>query len=233
MRRLLGLIVLSFIPLVCFASDIQSCKLSLLEQPILVDVSQLGYTWESFDRYSEFDFSDRRKVLFLSDGGVSSKVPLQKQSRVFVGSDLSPKANVQVRLNNTQLPFSPASFDLIVMNRGLCLCHSIKKTCGGVNLNKSSVRDFLESVAGLLDPRNPTSMALLTGYYGNSEAIAKVPDLFRSQLGILKKNFPNFEFVELIDPTLGDHAAGEFIGIAIYQKGTSLQLNLRDLELPR
>ena len=204
-----------------------------MEAPTKINVSTLGYNWQSFDRYGEFDYSDRKRVLFLSDGGVSEQVPPERRSRLFISSDYDSKVEAAIRVNNNLLPFRPGSFDLIVMNRGLCPCCSLTETCGGIRLNENSLRLFLENIAGTLDPKNPESLALLTGYYAEPGAIAKIPDLFRSQLKTLEAKFPQFEFVELVDPSLGRRGTPEFIGIAIFPRGTSLALNLGDLKLPR
>lgn len=231
---------LSLVFLLVLTSSLQlfaanSCHTALIEKTNSIDVSTLGYTWMSFDRYSEFDYSDRKKVLFLSDGSVSAKVSKNKRSPVFIGTDGvegTEGEKPHVLLDNNCLPFAAGSFDLIVMNRGMCVCHSRKKTCGGIGLTEGSVRRFLEKVAQSLDPKNPLSLALLTGYYVNESAIGRIPDLFRSQVKSLQEQFPDFEFVELVDPSLNRYGTDSFMGIAIFARGTSLALSLGDLKLP-
>lgn len=231
MKRVTLIIFLVMSGLTAFASSIQNCIGNLVKANNVIDVLTLDSSWASLDHYWEFDYSERGRVLFLSDGGRSINVPPEKQSQFSISTDFASNSGVKVRLDNNLLPFKAESFDLVVMNRGLCPCRTITKTCGGLRLERDSIRTFVANVVNILDPKNPNSLAVLTGYYLNDKAIPNVPQLFRMEVESLRSSFPDFEFTEILDSSMG--RTDNFIGIAVHKKGTPLGVNLRRLIQPR
>lgn len=67
--------------------------------------------------------------------------------------------------NSKELPLTENSFDRIVMRHGLCACSpNTEKSCGGLLLDKGSIRIFFESMSKLLS-EHPQATAFLEGGY--------------------------------------------------------------------
>lgn len=195
-----------------------------------LDISKLGYSWQHFDLYPQFNFVGRKRVLFLSDNGKSGHLSKLDSGTLFVSTDISNKTGIDLRMDNNYLPFTPGSFDVVIMNRGLCACHSAAKACGGMALEPAAIHQFLQNISQSLNSKNPNSIALLTGFYFLGNLGATVPGMFVSQFAQLRINFPELEYTFLSDPTLEQKDG--FIGIAIHSKKSSLVGNLRQL-IPR
>ena len=91
-------------------------------------------------------------------------------NKLFTPKDIKKHCNVKIiNLDNTK-PFTqqlkkPAQkkYDLIVMNKGLCVCHQ-DFACGGIQSSqKGSLYGLLTNVASILDTKKPHSLAVLTG----------------------------------------------------------------------
>jgi hypothetical protein len=68
--------------------------------------------------------------------------------------------------NRGKLPLLSGSADLVVMRRGLCLCHGTA-TCGGLHVKVPELRRFFEEVYRVLDRSNAKAVAYLHGSYGD------------------------------------------------------------------
>jgi len=93
------------------------------------------------------------------------------QTDVFFDEEPVVNGNlIKMKLDHTKaFPFKDIKFDAIIMKRGLCFCNDITQTtsCGGIHRNKESAKSFLIRVIGILNTKNPKSMAVLEGYNNN------------------------------------------------------------------
>lgn len=169
-----------------------------------------------FDEYPNFDYSKHSKILFLSDqdksGGTLSE-KINDPTKLIISSDISFNAGVNIRVDNQRLPFKKNSFDLIVMNRGLCVCKGTS-SCGGIESNRASMRDFLLSAIEILDKNNTNSLMLMTGFY-YSTFIKQVPPLWISVLNELKSFYPNLQFTIIHSLDIYRKLPYGFIGFAV------------------
>ncbi|OFZ18949.1 MAG: hypothetical protein A2X94_13450 [Bdellovibrionales bacterium GWB1_55_8] len=67
--------------------------------------------------------------------------------------------------NTKPFPFPDNSFDVIVMRRGLCICHG-SRVCGGFLPISEESRQFFSEVTRVLNKKNPRAKAVLEGGYG-------------------------------------------------------------------
>jgi hypothetical protein len=91
-------------------------------------------------------------------------------NKLFTPKDIKKYCNIKIiNLDNTK-PFTQQlkksaqkKYDLIVMNKGLCMCHQ-DLACGGIQPSqKGSLYGLLTNVASILDTKKPHSLAVLTG----------------------------------------------------------------------
>jgi hypothetical protein len=72
--------------------------------------------------------------------------------------------------HNHRLPIPSGSVDLVLMRRGLCLCHGAT-LCGGLRPHVPTMRRFFADVYRTLDPSNPNAVAYLQGSAGPSTRV--------------------------------------------------------------
>jgi hypothetical protein len=94
--------------------------------------------------------------------------------------------------NRLRLPLASGSADLVVMRRGMCLCHG-SKMCGGLHPDVPAMRRFFGEVYRLLDPQNPKAVAYLHGAYGSSSRV----QVFRKAADELMARNPKMK-IELV-----------------------------------
>lgn len=172
--------------------------------------------FSNFDYYPNFNYDKFNNILFLSDGGKAGRSiqSKKKPSQFFVSSDFKFSTGVNVLVDNNKLPFQNNSFDLILMNRGLCPCRGLS-ACGGIDINRESMKSFLTSIVNLLDNNNPNSLALITGFYFPGPLRKIVPDLWMSLVLELRPIYPYLQFAILDNNFLNSPLADGFVGIAI------------------
>ena len=180
-----------------------------------------------FDDYPDFDYSNFDKILFLSDNGKANNVRLKYSmtSKLILSSDFNSSSGVNIRLDNNKLPFAEQSFDLILMNRGLCHCTG-SNCCAGIDSNKFAMKKFLKTVINLLDSSNSQSMAILTGFYFKSEK-QFVPGLWIEIIEELSEEFPQFQFGTLRDQPENLSLPDGFVGIIIGSANSNESLEQR------
>jgi hypothetical protein len=102
--------------------------------------------------------------------------------------------------NTVRLPLASGSADLVVMRRGLCLCHG-SAMCGGLRPAVPAMRRFFGDVYRLLDPSNPKAVAYLHGAYGPSERV----QVFRQAADELMAKNPRMK-IEIVSDQFSFHA---------------------------
>lgn len=131
----------------------------------------------------------------------------------FSGMEVDPTYPNLLKLNvdhTKAFPIPDKSQDLIVMKRGLCACHDVCETCGGLNLgNRSELIGFFMEVIRVLRTSNPDAKAVLQGGVFKDHPFA-----FRVFIDVIKhfQNHPEVEFVYLKRARNGDDT---FFGIMI------------------
>ena len=122
------------------------------------------------------------RILFLSDGqqevweSLAEQVAQYYPEKSVVKTDVSivgehmtlPNLKSMFLDNSKPMPFDDNSFDLVVMKRGICLCHSPNCTCGGIIMTQESTQAFLSEVSRILDKNSANSLAFLHGDYGQT-----------------------------------------------------------------
>jgi hypothetical protein len=172
--------------------------------------------YSNFDFYPNFKYDQFNKILFLSDGGKAGQSIQSRKnpSQLIISSDFKFSTGVNILVDNNKLPFNNNSFDLILMNRGLCPCRGLA-ACGGIDINRKSMKSFLTSVVNLLNKNNPNSLALITGFYFPGPLRKLVPELWMSLVLELQPRYPLLQFAILDDNSLNAPLADGFVGIAI------------------
>jgi hypothetical protein len=179
-------------------------------------------TWRHYDQYQNFNYGGFQKILFLNDAGVGGRLfenSPQAAGRLVVSSDFQMSPGVTARVDNNNLPFRSNSFDLIVMNRGLCPCHSAV-ACGGIDTKREPMKKFLQNAIQILDKNNPRSLALFTGFYFPGLFRHVVPELWISIVNEIQAEIqtehPNLQIAILhMNSTRTTLTDGGFIGIAV------------------
>lgn len=188
--------------------------------------------WSYYDRYPMFNYESFRNILFLSDAGKAGRFLNQTKndSQLVVSSDFSFNTGIQLRVDNNRLPFRSNSFDLIVMNRGLCPCKSAV-ACGGIDTQKAPMKRFLEQVVDILDKDNPKSLALLTGFYYPGTMRESVPRLWLEIVREIQGSYPQLKFHILQARENSESVTEGFMGLAVTTDlQTPLSTQLKQLE---
>jgi hypothetical protein len=131
------------------------------------------------------------RVLFAGDGMAHARSKLEARfpEKTIISTDRFPSGRgvpTVISDHKDGLPFKDNSFDLIMMNRGLCFCpgrccsggrrqmtlaRNLAPSCGGIPVDRQSRLGFLRDAARVLDKNNPRSIALLEG-----AAMSGLPD---------------------------------------------------------
>jgi uncharacterized protein Usg len=121
---------------------------------------------------------------------------------------------LQVKVDSTsKFPIPDKSQDLIIMKRGLCACHDVCKTCGGLDLtNRAELIGFFLQVIRVMRTSNPDARAILQG-----GVFQDYPLAFAAFIDVMKhfKNHPDVEFVYLMRAAKDDD---RFFGMMIRPK---------------
>lgn len=192
--------------------------------------------WPALDPYGFFNFRKHQNIAFLSDGGNSfpAKLLPENRGKNFISTDIDASRATDIVVDNNHLPFKDDSFDLVLMNRGLCKCSPTPKscmTCGGIAAQEEDMRNFLRSVGRILDKRNPNSLALLTGFSfeGPLGPSLRVPKMWMAAVRDLQREHPDLQWSILYSQhtgfqpdwvthsVLGDPE--HFVGIAVSSRG--------------
>lgn len=194
-----------------------------------VDISQLGMGPYDFDRYTEFSYSGRSRLLLLSHGQrdelaierdqqtqapqILSPQSVQVPERLIVKTDISAFDGISVMADNLALPFQSNTFDTIVLNRGLCACHNETHTCCGLNLENQQTERFLAQVAEILDSTSPHALAILTGASFFDSMEQRAPMTYVLAVMKLRERYPQFKWEILSHPQ--SRNLYNFVGLAI------------------
>ena len=174
---------------------------------------------QSLNRYQFFNYSAFSRLLFLGDGGKMKGLSQGRSDIMAVSSDLDCATSPDVVLNNNQLPFREGSFDLVLMNRGLCPCRG-PLSCGGIAPSVAEMTHFLRDVVGVLDTRS-SSMALLTGFNFPGQPQAAL--LWIEALHNVRAELGDIQVLLLTDPELPifTRAKWHFVGFAVSRSQTT------------
>jgi hypothetical protein len=211
------------------------------QRPTTARVSTISIShWRLFDNYQNYNYEAFDRVLFLNDGGKAAQlVTPTRTDQLFISTDFAwdkvnvPEARIsRVQIDNNQIPFKKNSFELIVMNRGLCPCRGTI-TCGGIDTKKAPMKKFLVSAIDLMNAENPNSIALFTGFYFPGIFQKKLPTLWRQILNEIQSQYPALEFRLLQSSTQYPNWTSGFLGIAVtVRSDKSIEDKLRNLGAP-
>jgi hypothetical protein len=153
------------------------------------------------DRESVSDYQRYHRVVFLSDGLPETWKPLAEPIAEMFPDKLVIKGDYEIvgehragnlvamHIDNTlKLPLPSHSADLVVMRRGLCLCHGTAM-CGGLRVKTPALRRFFREVYRVLDRNNPDAVAYLHGAYGDPQRI----DVLRQAADELMADHPEMK----------------------------------------
>lgn len=168
--------------------------------------------WTRLENYHRFHFRHYKSVLFLSDGDRSQDYFHDDEQTMFVSSDIRQTKGIQVVADNNKLPFADNSFDLIILNKGICVCRG-HHSCGGIAMQKLAMRQFAEQMLRILNKQR-SSLGIFTGfvYHDDYETISH--QLWYEVLAELKAKHPTYQFTTLQSPIYQSRAP-VFIGFAI------------------
>ena len=165
----------------------------------------LGRGIEQYARYN--------RIVFLSDGLLGMWQPLAEAVSSAYPDKLVIKGDYDLREakrlgnlisahidNRVRLPLGDSSVDLVVMRRGLCLCHGATM-CGGLSPTVPSMRRFMKDVYRVLDKANPNAVAYLHGGYGGPARLMA----FRRAADELQAQSPSMR-VEFVESQMGFQA---------------------------
>lgn len=245
--RLIALYVSTILHLSSFSAQASVNQCALLFSDNLSYLKADSY--EPYYNYYKFNYENFKKILFLSDMDVGAKYARRSdRSQLFVTSDIDFKdkknekveeenenksGSLKTYLDNNFLPFIGNSFDLILMNRGLCVCKGGGASCGGVDIHYEPMKKLLLGVIDVLDKKQINSLALFTGFYYPGMAVV-VPALWKSILNDLKTQFPSLQFTFIYSERKsgGKELIGEaaFIGFAISTGPQPIEATLNQLD---
>jgi hypothetical protein len=156
-------------------------------------------------RETVMDYARYHRVVFLADGlpqkweSLAEPIAHLFPQKLVVKGDFEIAGTqrfdnlVAMHIDNSQkLPLEAHSADLVVMRRGLCLCHGTAM-CGGLKVKTPAMRRFFREVYRVLDRNNPDAVAYLHGAYGAPERI----DVFQKAADELMADHPEMK-VELV-----------------------------------
>jgi hypothetical protein len=172
--------------------------------------------WQSYNQYELFDYRDFKKILFLSDGGKGGRALkyFKENDQMVVSSDFNISYGVNILIDNNQLPFRNDTFDLILMNRGLCPCRG-HIACGGIDTQYIPMKNFLLSTINVLNKKDSHSLALFTGYYYPDVFKEVVPRLWLKIIREVQPLYPNLQINIIRAKDMENKIHLGFIGIAI------------------
>ncbi len=205
-------------PFASASSAVSSTSLcrDLIDKPSKKPAQIISATYNNFDQYPQFQYEQFNHILFLSDGGKAglALAKRKKPHQLIVSSDFRMADGVNLQIDNNKLPFRSDSFDLVLMNRGLCPCHSAI-ACGGIDTKKEPMKKFLSGVIDILNKNNPDSLALVTGFYFPGLFRKTVPELWLSIVEELQQEHPSLQFAILQKDARSFTVQEGFMGIAI------------------
>jgi hypothetical protein len=159
------------------------------------------------------DYQPYARLVFLSDGdpqlwdSLAEPIAEQFPDKLVVKGDVDIHGEhhdgnlTAMHIDNTaRLPLANGSADLVLMRRGMCLCHG-GKMCGGLHPDVPAMRRFFGEVYRLLDPSNSKAVAYLHGAYGPAERV----EVFRKAADELMVRNPKMK-IELVSDQIGFNA---------------------------
>lgn len=208
--KIFGLLF-TFLFLTSFSAqaDLRQCNLLFSNQVETLKAAS-PRLWDS---YYSFNFQNFEKILFLSNGDKGAYMEKNDPSQLIVSSDFEINFGINTLVDNNKLPFKDNTFDLIFMNRGLCLCRGAAKACGGIDTHHESMKKFLTGAIRVLDKKHENSVAILTGYYFPGTTRSEIAKMWNSVLMELKTEFPALQFALLKAENLNGKV--EFMGLAV------------------
>ena len=129
-------------------------------------------------------YKDANSALFLSDGlsaarwlSLGEEVSTMYPKKRIVSADFDYRGPAKignrelVAVNNTErFPFESNTFDVVVLRRGLCVCHG-DKCCGGFNPFTPQSQSFFREAVRVMNKKNPDARIILHGSYGVTDNV--------------------------------------------------------------
>jgi hypothetical protein len=169
--------------------------------------------WSVFEKYHEFPLYGFNDILFLSDGHQAEKnLITDREHQFIISSDFNNYPGVHVMADNNKLPFADNSFDFILMNRGLCICHG-GTSCGGIQTQKEHMLNFIEQIVRIINKKR-SSLGIFTGYSYKNQFAHLSPKLWQQAISEAKLKYPNLQFA-ILNSHLSTQVDSEFMGFAI------------------